>query len=406
MRAALFLCLAVLLTSPVHGVLTNHTIDDAGPFVQYLPSREGICVGCVDPGANYDVTQLFNGTVTRVAGVNVSIVMNFTGISLYVFFAGPARTEGYHETCHFVLDGSSEISVGVYGPEFAYNSLVYQHTGLEPDSEHILTIQTNTLDGGEIDLDYIVFTQVISLRPRRIVSDLPCLACSSDDPETTTSPVPAPTSSTASIGMSSTATSSSPASTTATSVTDSLVPNSTSVTAFITRRKSRVGAIAGGLVGGVVALLALAALLFFCLPARGKLCGPAAEKAPPASTPAQEFHAEDLFFDAALEADPRVLAVRVQRLTAEVERLKVERLAMDRPDARSSVASDTTATSRAVYGPARSISTLKRDQTRAVRDHQYGYSGSSVRDSLVHTESGLRLTAEAVDEVPPTYEAR
>ncbi|KAJ6588158.1 hypothetical protein B0H19DRAFT_1098177 [Mycena capillaripes] len=379
MRAILFICLAILLTSPVHAVLTNHTIDDAGPLVQYLPSREGICVGCVDPGANYDVTQLFDGTVTRVAGVNASIVMNFTGISLYVFFVGPARTEGYHETCHFVLDGSSEIYVSVYGSEVVYNSLVYQRTGLEPDSEHILTIQTNTLDGGEINLDYMMFT--------------------SDDPEITTSPVPAPTSSTASIGTSMTATT---ASTTATSVTESLIPNSTSsVTAFITRKKSRVGAIAGGLVGGVVALLALATLLFFCLTARGKSCGPVGEKAPPASTPAQEFHAEDLFFAAALEAEPRVPTVPVQKLTSELGRLTV-----DTSEARSSVASDTTATSRAVYGSARSLSMLKRDQTRALRDHQYGYSGSSVRDSLVHTESGWRLTAEAVDEVPPTYEAR
>ncbi|KAF8142653.1 hypothetical protein K438DRAFT_1784542 [Mycena galopus ATCC 62051] len=337
MRAALFLCLAALLTSPVHGVLTNHTIDDAGPFVQYNPSREGICVGCVDPGANYDVTQLFNGTVTRVAGLNVSIVMNFTGVSLYVSFVGPARTEGYHETCNFVLDGSSELYVSAYGGQVIYNSLVYQRTGLEPDSEHILAIQTNTLDGGEIDFDYMVFTQVISLHQWCIrVSDLPRPVCSSDDPETTASSVPSPTSSTASIGISPTATSSSAA------------------TVFIPRRKSRVGAIA-----------------------------------------------EDLFAATAVEADPRVLAVHLQRLTAEVERL-----AADRPDARSSVASDTTATSRTVDGPTRSISTLKRDQMCAIRDHQYGYSGSSVRDSLVHAESGLQLTAESVDEVPPTYEAR
>jgi hypothetical protein len=54
---------------------------------------------------------------------------------------------------------------------------------------------------------------------------------------------------------------------------------------------------------------------------------------------------------------------------------------------------------------ARSLSMMKRDQTRALHDHERGV-GVGVSDTLVHTDSGLRLTAgRVVDEVPPSYVA-
>ncbi|KAJ7847666.1 hypothetical protein B0H13DRAFT_2362367 [Mycena leptocephala] len=54
---------------------------------------------------------------------------------------------------------------------------------------------------------------------------------------------------------------------------------------------------------------------------------------------------------------------------------------------------------------ARSFSMMKRDQMRALHDHERGV-GVGVSDTLVHTDSGLRLTAgRVVDEVPPSYVA-
>lgn len=52
--------------------------------------------------------------------------------------------------------------------------------------------------------------------------------------------------------------------------------------------------------------------------------------------------------------------------------------------------------------PGRSrLSTMKREQTRVVLENQHG---GRVEDLLVHTDSGLRLTAErVVAELPPRY---
>jgi hypothetical protein len=50
----------------------------------------------------------------------------------------------------------------------------------------------------------------------------------------------------------------------------------------------------------------------------------------------------------------------------------------------------------------RSLSTMKREQTRVVRENEESYRGV---DSLVHTDSGLRLTPGRVNELPPNYAA-
>ncbi|KAJ6498389.1 hypothetical protein C8R47DRAFT_1212086 [Mycena vitilis] len=86
------------------------------------------------------------------------------------------------------------------------------------------------------------------------------------------------------------------------------------------------------------------------------------------------------------------LAVKLLALEAEVKQLKGER------GEGSSSASNTE-----VASLTRSLSTMKRDQSRAVQDHQEGYTGA---DALMHTDSGLRLTADrTVPELPPTYAA-
>jgi hypothetical protein len=67
-------------------------------------------------------------------------------------------------------------------------------------------------------------------------------------------------------------------------------------------------------------------------------------------------------------------------------------------------AEGSTARSETNVSVGRSLSTMKREQTRVVQN-QAGYS-SGVVDSLVHGDSGLRLTAgRMVDELPPTYVA-
>lgn len=89
------------------------------------------------------------------------------------------------------------------------------------------------------------------------------------------------------------------------------------------------------------------------------------------------------------------LAAQVRALEAQVQQLMTERT-------ERGARTDSTAGSD-VSLPARSLLTMKREQTRAVRNHQEGYSGA---DSLLHTDSGLRLTVgRIVDELPPTYAA-
>ncbi|KAJ7912259.1 hypothetical protein B0H13DRAFT_1851001 [Mycena leptocephala] len=420
--AALFLYIALLISSPVLSVLTNHTIDDAGPSIQYLPSAQGICVGCVDPVTNFDVEELFNGTVTHYQGKDGLILTNFTGTSLftatyghvqlifanspgtalYVFFAGSSpNVGGYHQTCQFGLDGVQDPFSSVFAG-VQYNQLVYENTAM-PDGPHTFSIQMSA--GFEIYLDYIVYTQVARVLPDTFLTSAPFF--SSDDPETTAVLVD-PSSTATSSAASTTISGSEPA-----SIPHSIAPDTTT-SAATAHKKRPVGGIAGGVVGGVVALLALAAAILFCMRARDKTrSAPAlAEgKATPSlgslSSPSSpdNFQVEELHAAVPCarigpaEEDPRVLAGRVRQLAAQVQRLEGERT-----NARSSITSDTTSTSWP--GGARSMSMMKRDQTRALREHHNGYTEDMmVRNSLVHTDSGLRMTAEAVNEVPPTYEA-
>jgi hypothetical protein len=94
----------------------------------------------------------------------------------------------------------------------------------------------------------------------------------------------------------------------------------------------------------------------------------------------------------ATEIPPRELAEQVRVLQAEMQRLSARRA-----DDRSSLASDSASV-------ARSLSTMKSDQTRVVQSTQRGYAGG-VRGAVIHTDSGMRLSAarlsSVVDEFPP-----
>ncbi|KAJ7115409.1 hypothetical protein C8R44DRAFT_880708 [Mycena epipterygia] len=250
-------------------VPTNKTINDAGSLVEYFPSGNDLCVGCVFPDGNYSVEELFNRTIARHTLEDGLIVLNFTSEILHPHSLGPASNS---------ISGS-------------------------PNSTSASTSSTTVSN----------------------------------------------------------------------SAPNSLVPDSaSSASSLIAAKKTPVGAITDGAVSGIAAILALAAVLF---------CWRQAQII------AQRGNTRRIKIPSR-NALPRVLAQDVCR-----------------PDAQSSVASDNTSTS-----VSRSIFTMKRDQTRIVREHQYRYSGyghATVRDSLVHTDSGLRLTAQTVaDEdggVPPTY---
>ncbi|KAJ6628078.1 hypothetical protein B0H10DRAFT_1991486 [Mycena sp. CBHHK59/15] len=170
--------------------------------------------------------------------------------------------------------------------------------------------------------------------------------------------------------------------------------------ASISKKKPPVVAIAGGTVGGVAAVLAFLSTLLLCRSSRYRHAknSPSIEEAPlpplggavmPIET-AEQPQANN--FVVAPDQDAAALADQVHMLKEQVQRLEAERA----EGCTSSAGSDTASVSR-------SLSTMKREQRRVVRDHQDGY---TVADSLVHTDSGLRLTAgRVIDELPPTYAA-
>ncbi|KAJ7271274.1 hypothetical protein C8J57DRAFT_1508227 [Mycena rebaudengoi] len=133
---------------------------------------------------------------------------------------------------------------------------------------------------------------------------------------------------------------------------------------------------AGGVIGGV-ALIALALVAFLFLRRRRH-----SDKLPPGST--------------AQETDPPTLVEQVRLLHEQVQRLGVER---------DNAASGSSSSGGGGSSIGRSLSTMKSEQTRALRSHSGYANGAS--DSLTHTDSGLRLTAgRTVDEAPPpTYQA-
>ncbi|KAF8193549.1 hypothetical protein K438DRAFT_1828837 [Mycena galopus ATCC 62051] len=175
------------------------------------------------------------------------------------------------------------------------------------------------------------------------------------------------------------------------------------------KKKLPLGAIAGGTLAGC-ALLGVLGTVLLCrrrLRPRSRDVSPSIEEAPlpPLGGAVTTIPKEGTENGANLavvheEISPgdqtaTALAAQVRALEAQVQQLMTERTERGAP-------TDSTAGSD-VSLPARSLSTMKREQTRAVRNHQEGYSGA---DALLHTDSGLRLTAgRIVDELPPTYAA-
>ncbi|KAJ7879770.1 hypothetical protein B0H14DRAFT_1595850 [Mycena olivaceomarginata] len=165
--------------------------------------------------------------------------------------------------------------------------------------------------------------------------------------------------------------------------TDDVIPGATSPRPA--HRKIPVAKIAGGAIGGVMGLLAFTVGLIFCLRARKTKTSPDPAKSRIALLSTVVLPGPSLLpgndSPPAAQRDSAVLAEQVRLLREEVQQLK------QHAEGNSN---------------ARSVSTMKREQMQAVRDHQDGY---GVTDALEHTDTGLRLTfARVVDEMPPTYE--
>ncbi|KAJ7107505.1 hypothetical protein C8R44DRAFT_858006 [Mycena epipterygia] len=366
-------CLSLFLARTVLAALRNHSIDDAGPLVRYIPSTDGLCVGCA-PIDQYDHSELNNGTVTTYSVVDDSdvvraIEMNFTGSAIYIYLAAAWVPTVLNQQCGFLLDGAIVGDPAIFftttsASTARYNILAYANTSM-PDGAH--TFQIVLSQKTTVNFDYAIYS-------------------SSNDPETTSSSVTPSATSNRSISVS--VTTAPPAST--------------------PKKKITVAAIVGGVVGIVGAIafsLALASTILLCPRSRRRrtntspsikevplppLGGAVTTKHPPPAQPGGHTVGLDEE-DGAAEDNAAALVAQVRALKAQVQRLKSERAVDSR-----TAGSDTAPVPR-------SLSTMKRAQTRAVRAHQAGYTET---DALVHTDSGLRLTAgRVVEELPPTYVA-
>ncbi|KAJ7653917.1 hypothetical protein DFH06DRAFT_1416674 [Mycena polygramma] len=352
---------------------TNHTVDDASPQWIINPGPNPmICYACTDTKYGLDPTKLNNGTFAQFPWATAP-----PRTAIYVFVPVQAINNPLlpsMEGMFFELDG---VDVGNYTPptpwpsEPQYNVSAFAKTGLT-DATH--TIILSVPNGGM--LDYVVYT--------------------SNEPDVASS------SSSASQPGSTPTTVSSSAQLSPTRGAPQISSGSTG------KKKPRTAAIAGGVVGGIAAIsIFLVGLLLVSRARRNK-----GQKTPGAKPPATDpsvqskepvqLEAEAPFVAAELSRgqesatpasgrDDHGLTEQVRLLTDEVQRLR------QRVDGSSTTASDRDSLSR-------SISTIKREQTQVL--HQHGQLGTHVTDSLIRTDSGIRLTAgRAEEDLPPTYDA-
>ncbi|KAJ7643161.1 hypothetical protein DFH06DRAFT_602977 [Mycena polygramma] len=439
-----------LLASAVSAVPTNHTIDDAGPRVRYIPSTDGLCVGCA-PTSQYDRSQLNNGTVTTYSvtdGVPRAIEMNFTGTAIYIFVAAASAPTYLEQRFGIALDVPRD------GPEFIltappfyaqYNILAYKNTSLA-DGAHTLQLQFSS--NTAVNFDYAVYTSndpappeskrkphaaaiaggtvgglagalaiiaiVVWRRRRHLRAEHTSGKGSASVAE---SPLPPHGRAAAAKEASQSQESSAPvpgdgekvASILAASINESGLPLLSPANEYAHQWDTETPARGDG---QDIETMRVSSNDGLPRPPPGARVMPEGDvhdrnSAIPrgdGEDVAAILAARVLALEAQMATQQRdssahvhgdgseALAAKLLALEAEVKQLKAER------GEGSSSASNTDAASLT-----RSLSTMKRDQSRTVRDHQEGYTGA---DALMHTDSGLRLTAErTVPELPPTYAA-
>jgi hypothetical protein len=89
----------------------------------------------------------------------------------------------------------------------------------------------------------------------------------------------------------------------------------------------------------------------------------------------------------------------MRMMRSQVERLAADQRALQRGSTTSTFSELESPTSRDFSTVSRSVSMMKRDQSRALRA-----TNATATNSIVYTDGGLRLTAgTAPDEIPPQY---
>ncbi|KAJ6493747.1 hypothetical protein C8R47DRAFT_1119511 [Mycena vitilis] len=381
----LWLMLASVLFAAA--VPTNHTVDDAD--AEWIIGQAGssnsssvLCYACTNASAyGLDPTRLNNGTFTQLPWDTVNPVglspmtmqLTFNGTAIYVFVPVQAANDA-------VLHGMGPMFFALDGVDQAANYTPPAQLPLDPGYD-VSAFATTALREGEHTfilwapyggmLDYVVYT--------------------SNDPDTVS-------------GSSSDSQSGSTAPTVSLSAQSSPTRGAPQIPSGATgSKKPRTPAIVGGIVAGIAAIfLCLVGLLLVSRARRNKrretINPSATEQSVISKEPVQveakaPFVAEVLWRQSTtppLERDGHGLSQQVRVLTDEVQRLR------QRVDGSSTTASGSDSLSR-------SISTMKREQTQAI--HQHGL-GTHVTDSLVRTDSGIRLSAgRAEDDLPPTYGA-
>ncbi|KAJ7511915.1 hypothetical protein B0H11DRAFT_2268876 [Mycena galericulata] len=381
---------ALLFILRVSAVSTNHTVDDASPLVRYIPTNLKTCIGCVPPG-EFDTSHLLNGTVTIFEDDVVTPGIPH-GTAIYLFLAQPSTAilADVGMGCDFYIDGQR------VGPSFEsapqnvtqYDMLAYANTSL-PDGPHTFVCDTTFF---RTNFDFLIYT--------------------SNDPDQSSSS--SPSGSSTPIGIFSTpseAQSSSPPS-----------PSPAGAAVTTPKAKDSVRAIAGTALGVAALLFLLTALYLFrrrrksisISNSNSSSSSDAAADTMPmiVKQPIDAFPAARRSYLSsssppyAYAESPRAsesgVVDEIRSLRAQVSRLE-ERVAVTGEGGTGSVGSTSVPVRR-------SLSSMKRDQTRALLEDQDFYEGW---DSLVHTDSGIRLSAGRpravgvldVEELPPTYMA-
>ncbi|KAJ7061717.1 hypothetical protein C8F01DRAFT_1286723 [Mycena amicta] len=168
--------LLLLLCTIVQGLAVNRTIDDTrgdsvtGQAVQFLPAStvwftSTTCTECLDvPDASLSADNTWTAALYLASIRSISVTMKFSRTAIYIFFIIPnfaAETGLESEVlCDFLIDGAKvgnfhHQSDGSGG--FAYNSLVYQKTGI-PNGNHVFVIQTTGTTPAVVIFDRAIYT--------------------------------------------------------------------------------------------------------------------------------------------------------------------------------------------------------------------------------------------------------
>ncbi|KAH9897649.1 hypothetical protein C8Q73DRAFT_365518 [Cubamyces lactineus] len=233
-----FAFLATLsLSLVVSAILVNHTVDDQAVLspnvLTYTPAGNSwipgqTCSSCLIPPGVIDPSKAYDGTWFYTGEASTAMVASFTGTAVYVFNILPNTVPSNAPT----LTNLSFSLDGVYAGQFVhipdststvlYNVSIFAASDLA-NTAHVLTVSVQGENASHVLFDYLVYT--------------------TDEPEPQTSSTTPPTSAALPLVPSSSA---------PTSASPQPSPNTSS---------TPIGAIVGGVIGGI-ALLLLAALLF------------------------------------------------------------------------------------------------------------------------------------------------